>query len=320
MYGAQHLHEFGGLPAVDFQRTTDGGSRPAADAAAWRLYVDPYGGDEDRDRPWAEEFADFLESVDPAGVRALIIGQWGEAYEENSSVPIGLLIAAADRLTSLESVFIGDLEAEEAEITWIQQSDVTALLAAFPALTELGVRGGSELLFPPTKHERLRALTIQAGGLPVEVVRGVLDSELPALERLDLWLGVSAYEGDTNVSDLAPLLSGTRFPRLNHLGLRNSEIQNEIAAAVASAPVVAQLRELDLSNGTLGDEGAAALLEGQPLTHLEALDLHHHFLSGAMEKRVRSALEPHGVRVDLSEKCEPWGDRGVEGRYTAVSE
>ncbi|MFF7006999.1 STM4015 family protein [Streptomyces fimicarius] len=320
MYGAQHLHEFGGLPAVDFQRTTDGGSRPAADAAAWRLYVDPYGGDEDRDRPWAEEFADFLESVDPAGVRALIIGQWGEAYEENSSVPIGLLIAAADRLTSLESVFIGDLEAEEAEITWIQQSDVTALLAAYPALTELGVRGGSELLFPPTKHERLRALTIQAGGLPVEVVRGVLDSELPALERLDLWLGVSAYEGDTNVSDLAPLLSGTRFPRLNHLGLRNSEIQNEIAAAVASAPVVAQLRVLDLSNGTLGDEGAAALLEGQPLTHLEALDLHHHFLSGAMEKRVRSALEPHGVRVDLSEKCEPWGDRGVEGRYTAVSE
>ncbi|MFF0506340.1 STM4015 family protein [Streptomyces fimicarius] len=320
MYGAQHLHEFGGLPAVDFQRTTDGGSRPAADAAAWRLYVDPYGGDDDRDRPWAEEFADFLDSVDPAGVRALIIGQWGEAYEENSSVPIGLLIAAADRLTSLESVFIGDLEAEEAEITWIQQSDVTALLAAFPALTELGVRGGSELLFPPTKHERLRALTIQAGGLPVEVVRGVLDSELPALERLDLWLGVSAYEGDTNVSDLAPLLSGTRFPRLNHLGLRNSEIQNEIAAAVASAPVVAQLRVLDLSNGTLGDEGAAALLEGQPLTHLEALDLHHHFLSGAMEKRVRSALEPHGVRVDLSEKREPWGDRGVEGRYTAVSE
>ncbi|MGW4836564.1 STM4015 family protein [Streptomyces globisporus] len=316
MYGAQHLHEFGGLPAVDFQHTTDGGSRPAADAVAWRVSVDPY----DDDRAWEEEFAAFLDTVDPAGVRALIIGQWGEAYEEHSSVPIGLVIAAADRLTSLEAVFIGDLEAEEAEITWIQQSDVTALLAAFPALTELGVRGGSDLVFPPTKHERLRSLTIQAGGLPVEVVRGVLDSELPALERLDLWLGVSAYEGNTDVSDLAPLLSATRFPRLHHLGVRNSEIQNEIAAAIASAPVVAQLRVLDLSNGTLGDEGAAALLEGQPLTHLEVLDLHHHFLSEAMAERVRSALEPHRVRVDLSEKCEPWGDRGTEGRYTAVSE
>ncbi|MEV6434613.1 STM4015 family protein [Streptomyces anulatus] len=316
MYGAQHLHEFGGLPVADFQHTTDKGSWPAADTVAWRVSVDPY----DDDRPWEEEFADFLDKVDPSCVRALIIGQWGEAYEENSSVPIDLVIAAADRLTSLEAVFVGDLEAEQAEITWIQQSDVTALLTAFPALAELGARGGSDLVFPPTKHERLRALTIQAGGLPSEVVRGVLDSELPALERLDLWLGVSAYEGDTNVAGLAPLLSGTRFPRLNHLGVRNSEVQNEIASAVASAPVVAQLRALDLSNGTLGDEGAAALLEGQPLTHLELLDLHHHFLTDAMAERVRSALEPHGVRVDLSEKCEPWGDRGAEGRYTAVSE
>lgn len=316
MYGAQHLHEFGGLPVVDFQHSADGGARPAPDAVAWRVSVDPY----DDDRPWEEEFADFLDKVEPSGVRALIIGQWGESYEETSSVPINLVIAAADRLTSLEAVFVGDLEAEEAEITWIQQSDVTVLLAAFPALTEFGVRGGSELVFPPTKHERLRALTFQAGGLPAEVVRGVLDSELPALERLDLWLGVSAYEGDTDLTDLAPLLSGTRFPRLNHLGIRNSEIQNEIASAIASAPVVARLRVLDLSNGTLGDEGAAALLEGQPLTHLELLDLHHHFLTDAMAERVRAALEPHGVRVDLAQKREPWGDRGAEGRYTAVSE
>ncbi|MEW9513631.1 STM4015 family protein [Streptomyces bacillaris] len=319
MYGAQHLHEFGGLPAVDFQHTGAGGSRPAADAAAWRVSVEPYG-DDDRDRPWADEFADFLGAVDTAGVKALIIGQWGEAYEENSSVPIDLVIAAADRLTSLEAVFVGDLEAEQAEITWIEQSDVTALLTAFPGLTEFGVRGGTDLVFPPVKHERLRSLTIQAGGLPAQVVRGVIDSELPALEQLDLWLGVSAYGGDTEVTDLAPLLSGTRFPRLHHLGLRNSEVQNEIAAAVASAPVVAQLRTLDLSNGTLGDEGAAALLEGQPLTHLEVLDLHHHFLTEAMEQRVRASLEPHGVRVDLSERNEPWGNRGVEGRYTAVSE
>ncbi|MFJ4964563.1 STM4015 family protein [Streptomyces sp. NPDC088729] len=318
MYGAQHLHEFGGLSAVDFQHSTGEASRPAADAVAWRLAVDPYG--DDADLSWERLFAAFLDSVDASRVRAVIVGQWGEAYEEDSSVPISHIIAAAGRLTSLEAIFVGDLEAEEAEITWIKQSDVTALLAAFPQLTELGVRGGTDLSFPPTKHERLRALTIQAGGLPVQVVRGVLDSELPALERLDLWLGVSGYGGDTDVADLAPLLAGTRFPRLDHLGLRNSEVQNEIAAAVASAPVVAQLRTLDLSNGTLGDEGAAALLEGQPLTHLDVLDLHHHFLTEPMEQRVRAALEPHGVRVDLSERNEPWGEGGPEGRYTAVSE
>ncbi|MGW2180507.1 STM4015 family protein [Streptomyces sp. NPDC001732] len=316
MSGVDHLHEFFGLPVVQFQHTAEEAPVQAADAAAWRISIEPY----EDDTTWEEAFQAFLRAVDPAGVRALIIGQWGESYEETSSYPIDLVIAAADRFTSLQAVFVGDLIMEESEISWIEQSDVTALLNTFPELVELGVRGGSELVFPPSKHERLRALTIETGGLPVGVVRGILDSELPALERLDLWLGVSAYGGDADVADLAPLLSGTRFPRLTHLGLRNSELQNEIASAVASAPVVAQLRVLDLSNGTLGDEGAAALLEGQPLTHLERLDLHHHFMTAAMESRVTGALEPHGVQVDVSERNEPWGNRGVEGRYTSVAE
>ncbi|MET9475017.1 MULTISPECIES: STM4015 family protein [unclassified Streptomyces] len=318
MSGVDHLHELLGLPAVDFQHATGEAPAQPADAAAWRISVDPY--DDESEMTWEEAFQAFLGAVDPGGVRALIIGQWGEATDETSSYPIGLVIAAADRLTSLEAIFVGDMTSEEHEISWIEQCDVTALLTAFPALLELGVRGGTDLRFSPSKHERLRSLTIETGGLPVGVIRGILDSELPALERLDLWLGVSEYGGDADVADLAPLFSGSRFPRLHHLGLRNSELQNEIAGAVASAPVVAQLRTLDLSNGTLGDEGAAALLEGQPLTHLERLDLHHHFLTEPMERRIKEALEPHGVQVDLSEREVPWGDRGIEGRYTTVAE
>ncbi|MFJ8749322.1 STM4015 family protein [Streptomyces sp. NPDC102441] len=316
MSDADRLHDLLGLQAVDFRREAEGEPRPPADAVAWRVSVEPY----EEDGTWEEEFQAFLEAVDPSRVGALIIGQWGESYEENSAYPIGLVVAAATRLTALRGVFVGDLVAEEAEISWIEQSDVTALLTAFPALTHLGVRGGTDLVFPPVKHENLRELTIESGGLPAEALRGVLDSELPALERLDLWLGVSAYGGDAVVPDLAPLLTGSRFPRLHHLGLRNSELQNEIAAALASAPVVAQLRSLDLSNGTLGDEGAAALLEGQPLTHLTALDLHHHFLTEPMEGRLADALVPHGVSLDLSDRCEPWDDQGPEGRYTAVAE
>ncbi|WP_326701098.1 STM4015 family protein [Streptomyces sp. NBC_01754] len=319
MSGVEHLHALLGLPAVDFQQETGGAARPAAGDAAWRIRVDPYDDDEG-ERTWEELFGAFLEAVDPGGVRALIIGQWGEAADQDSSYPIGLVVAAADRLTSLEAVFVGDLVMEESEISWIEQSDVTALLAAFPALTELGVRGGSGLVFPPVTHAALRTLTVESGGLPAEVVRGVVDSELPSLEHLELWLGVSAYGGDATLRDLAPLLSGTRFPGLHHLGLRNSELENEIAAAMASAPVAARLRSLDLSSGTLGDEGAAALLEGQPLTHLASLDLHHHFMTPPMERRVIGALEPHGVRVDVSERCEPWDGRGAAGRYTTVAE
>jgi hypothetical protein len=39
-----------------------------------------------------------------------------------------------------------------------------------------------------------------------------------------------------------------------------------------------------------------------------------------MERRITEALKPHGVRVDVSEREKPWGDRGIEGRYTSASE
>jgi hypothetical protein len=314
----EHLQELHGLPAFDFPEPDSDQKLPAADSVAWRLAVDPYGdsSEEGFDDLWGR----FLDTVDPSGVRAIVIGQWGEPYDNDSGVIVEHLVDARDRLTSLRAVFIGDLEMEEAEISWIEQSDVTPVLDAYPLLEEFGIRGGTGLRFPAVRHARLRTLSFEAGGLPGEVVRGVAASELPALEYLEMWLGVEGYGGDATVADLAPVLAGGRFPALHHLGLRNSEIQDEIAAAVASAPVVARLKSLDLSLGVLTDEGAAALLDGQPLTHLTWLDLRHNFLSEPVAQRVRAALEPSGVEVDLSERGEEWDDEGTVHRFTAVAE
>ncbi|MCZ2525324.1 MULTISPECIES: STM4015 family protein [Streptomyces] len=316
----QHLTELLGLPVVDFADVSAKGDLPAADSVAWRVGVDPY--DDEGGEDFEERWRRFLGTVDPAGVRAVVIGQWGEPYDNDSGEVVSLLVGARDRLTGLRAVFLADLEMEEAEISWIEQSDVTPVLEAYPALEEFGVRGGSGLRFPAVRHEALRRLWFETGGLPGEVVRGVGACTLPALEYLEMWLGVSDYGGDAGVADLAPLLEGGRFPRLRHLGLQDSEIQDEIAAAVASAPVVAQLRSLSLSMGVLTDAGAEALLTGQPLTHLAELDLHHHYLSEPMMQRLREALEPAGVRVDLSECEEPEsdGDDGTVWRYVAVSE
>ncbi|MDJ0346031.1 STM4015 family protein [Streptomyces sp. H10-C2] len=318
MSAVEHLHELHGLPAFDFPGPDSKDELPAPDAVAWRLTADPH--DDDSDEEFGDVWDRFLDTVDPSRVRAIIIGQWGEAYEEDSTGIVEDLVDAKHRLTALEAVFIGDLEPEQAEISWIEQSDVTPVLAAYPELREFGARGGTGLLFPAVRHEHLRTLTFEAGGLPADVVRGVAASELPALEYLELWLGVEEYSGDATIADLAPILAGTRFPALHHLGLRNSEIQDEIAAAVASAPVVARLTSLDLSLGVLTDNGAAALLAGQPLTHLQWLDLHHHFLSDPIAQRLRDALEPSGVEVDLSEPAEPWNSEGVVHRFTAVAE
>ncbi|MFI9602090.1 STM4015 family protein [Streptomyces sp. NPDC052043] len=317
MSHVEHLKELHGLPAFDFAQFAGKRELPEAGAAAWRLAVEPYG---DSPEDFGALWDRFLDSVDPAGVRALIVGQWGEPYDNDSSGIVRRLVAARDRLTALRAVFIGDLEMEEAEISWIEQCDVTPVLEAYPLLEEFGVRGGTGLRFPAVRHERLRRLRFEAGGLPGEVVRGVAAGEFPALEHLDLWLGVEEYGGDTQVADLAPILAGGRFPALRHLGLRNSEIQDEIATAVAGAPVVAELTSLDLSLGVLTDEGATALLGGRPLTHLTRLDLHHNFLSEPVAERIRTALEPSGVEVDLSERGQVWEDDGVVHRFTAVAE
>ncbi|MEU0806489.1 STM4015 family protein [Streptomyces sp. NPDC005970] len=321
-----YLETFAGLPVTDFATSgTDASDLPPADAVAWRLAC---GWDDDL--PFDKLWRKFLETVPADQVRAIVIGSWwGEGGYESVQPVIDRLTESAERLPALRAVFLGDVTGEECELSWLEMADVTPVVEAYPLLEEFvargcGFGGDGPLAFRPVRHERLRTLRFESGGLPASIVRAVCDSELPRLEHLALWLGVDQYGGDATVADLAPLLAGGRFPELRHLGLQNSETQDEIAAAVAAAPVVAQLTSLDLSMGTLTDAGAEALLEGQPLTHLTALDLHHHYLSEKLAQRVRDALEPSGVEVDLSEQQQPhrWaGDESdEEHRYVAVSE
>ncbi|MFJ8108141.1 STM4015 family protein [Streptomyces sp. NPDC096132] len=314
-----HLNSLYRLPARTFPSAdapTDG--LPDAAAVAWRITSDVYGSDED----WTQAFTRFCATVDTTRVKALIVGAWQESYDTDPTPIVEALLAARDRFPALRALFVGDMVMEESEISWITQTDVTPLLAGFPDLEEFGARGGNGLRFPALTHSALRRLVIETGGMPADVVRGVGGSDLPALEHLDLWLGTPDYGGDSEVADLEPILSGARLPNLRHLALRNSEMQDAVAAAVASAPVVARLEVLDLSMGILTDDGAAALLGGQPLTHLKKLDLHHHYLTKPLEDRVRQTLEPAGVEVDLDrdDAEEDTEDDGTVWRYVAVGE
>ncbi|WP_433360505.1 STM4015 family protein [Streptosporangium sp. CA-115845] len=300
--------EYAGLPIVSLR--PPGAPMPAAGEAAWRISVRVH----DAKETFEEHFARFVETVDTTEVRAIIVGGWDEAYEVDASGPIRLLAGNAARLPKLRSLFFGAMPSEECEISWIVQSDVTPLLEAFPLLERLEVRGGTELKLRPVRHDNLKILRFETGGLPPAVARAVGASDLPALEYLELWLGAENYGGDTTVADLEGILSGERLPALRHLGLQDSEIQDEVAAAVASAPVVARLESLALSMGTLTDTGAEALLASRPPAHLRRLDLHHHFLSDAMVERLRAAFS--GVELDLSEQEKPDDD----WYYVAVSE
>ncbi|WP_338894478.1 STM4015 family protein [Streptomyces sp. TG1A-60] len=317
-----HLREFHDLPVHEFPDSVSGpedaGDLPAPESVAWRIAVQTY----DSEEEWEDAFARFLASVDTTGVRAVVVGAWSEAYDKGPEKVIEALVAAKDRLPALRALFLGDIVMEECEISWINQGDVSPLLNTFSELEEFGVRGGQGLVFPAVRHERLRTLAVETGGMPAEAVRGVAASDLPALVHLDLWLGTSEYGGDSEVADLAPILAGTRLPALRHLALRNSETQDDICAALAAAPVVARLDVLDVSMGVLTDDGATALLTGQPLTHLTELDLHHNYLSSAMRDRLRDSLEAEGVQVDVdvddAESDED--DDGTVWRFVAVGE
>jgi hypothetical protein len=301
-----HLTTFAGLPVVAWDHEE---SPPDPAAVAWRLDVEIV---EVEEMKFAEIFEQLLERTGDAGPTALIVGNWGEAFER--PFPVDLFVRNSARLGGLRALFIGEMTAEQCEISWIQHGDITPLLQAFPALEHLWVRGAEGLELSPMRHEGLRELVLESGGLPATVVRAIGACDLPQLTRLELWLGVSEYGGDARADDLAPILAGRSLPALTRLGLRNAEIADEVAAAVAAAPVVGRLAELDLSMGVLSDTGAEALLAGQPLTHLKTLGLSHHFMTPELAQRLVDELP--GVFVDVSDRQEEeeWG------RYTAVAE
>ena len=325
-----YLSTFAGLPVFEFRLPDDDEVRPEIpedpENWAWRMAL----GYSDDDAGYPELLDAFLDAVDGRRVRALILGFWSEDMEDDSSYASIPLVERAERFPALEALFIGDMTSDQIEVSWIFQSDPGPVLAAFPGLRVFGLRGTTNLEMAPLRHAALEELVLQGGGLPPAVVRAVGASELPSLTELQLYLGSHWYQGGATGQDLAPILHGAAFPRLRHLGLRDADNQDDIAAEIADAPIVAQLETLDLSLGNLSDSGAAALIAGQPLRHLKKLDLHHHYLTEEMMQRLWAAFPGIDVNLDEQETPResgtPWqGDDDPEQarrnlRYIAVSE
>jgi hypothetical protein len=333
------LSEFAGLPVVEFPasgtweerlgRIRERGGDPRDPASrAWLLRTSEHLRRPPEDKG-ADYLARFLSEVDTEQVTALVIGEWGYASDGGLYQAANLLVKHADALPNLRSLFFGDITFDECELSWISQPGLAPLVAAFPRLEELTVKGADgmegQLGLHVPSHTGLRSLTLESGGLPGRVVREVASSGLPALEHLELWLGMEEYGGSTSPQDLAPVLSGEAFPRLRYLGVRNAEHWTEWVPVLAGAPVVKRLEALDLSLGILTDQGARELVDrAEAFFGLRKLDLHYHFLSEGMVERVRAAFAGTGVELDLDvgRDEEDWEDDDDEEPYyyTAASE
>ena len=226
---------------------------------------------------------------------------------------------ASERLIGLRALFIGEMTGDECEISWIfYEGNLAPVAQAYPKLTHLQIRGGAMSL-AGLKHAALTTLIIESGGLDADVIGEVLQAKLPALEHLELWLGTPNYGGIEEIGPLKPLLDENPFPKLRRLGLRNSELADEIAIALTGSRLMKQLEVLDLSLGNLSDQGAKALLKCINIRPLKTLDIHHHFVSPDMLERLKQT----GVELIAHDEQQPDGiddETGEPYRYCAVME
>ena len=259
----------------------------------------------------------LLEEPNSDKLEALVFGLWVEAYEIDSSIIVQALVDAKQRLTNLKAVFIGDIDSHDCEISWIRQSDISPILQAYPKLEILQVRGGDGLQFsPPIRHNHLKALIVETGGLSRDTVAQICKMNLPALEHLELWFGSEDYGGDCWAEDIHPIIFEGRFPNLTYLGLRNSQFSDEIVSAIVASPIINSISILDLSMGTLSDIGAEELLNCQAISYLDILNVSESFLSEEMIDKL-SSLD---VRVLANNQKKEDEDSYIHGRYCSIAE
>jgi len=306
-----NLSTFLNKTVVDYS-TTDGIQNPEKFVYRIRISYDDF----DNGTTVLSLFDTFVKDPKITSVTEIIFGAFDYESSDSTEGIVNKLVEYKDILKNLKAIFIGDITYEENEISWINQSNVGPVLAAYPDLEHFQVRGGNDLSFGKIEHANLKTLIVETGGLPPNVVAEVSNAHLPNLQRLDLWLGSDNYGFNSTISDFASIISGRPFPNLVHLGLMNSEIQNDVAIAIAQSSVLNQLEVLDMSMGNMDDKGGEAVLNSEGMKNLKSINLRHHYLSDAM----MSKLSARFSNINLDEQEEAEEDDDETYRYIEVSE
>jgi uncharacterized protein (TIGR02996 family) len=179
------------------------------------------------------------------------------------------------------------------------------LWAAVPRLTELRVCG-DRVGLGALELPDLQVLELDThASSAVAATHAIAHAHWPELERLVLRCGRTAA-WHTIIRELRFLLARAFVPKLRHLGVIGAGLADAlIVDALATFPVLRQLRTLDLSASELTDHGAHQLARhADAYRHLESLDVS------------RNRLTPDGVRavagigsmVKLDEQREPIAD------------
>ncbi len=269
----------------------------------------------------------LLESHNVNKIEALIFGVllWGVDINLNS-----IIANAKDNLPNLKAIFLGDAPHYQISVQPCYE-DVSPILLSYDRLEYLQIRCNNGfngrtgekvherfIFCKPLKHDCLKVLRVESGGLARRTILDLNQLKLPALEYLELWFGSANYGGNSCWHDLIPIISGEKFPTLKYLGLRNCEYTDDIAFELAQSPFIKKLYDLDLSMGTLGDEGLQALLDCPDINELCTLNVSRNYIS---QKFIESILPQFQLTCEViidNQQCKEYVDRS--NRYCVVAE
>lgn len=267
-----------------------------------KRYTYSYDEYEEQGKSAKDMVADILADPDFLSLTELIVGDWGNAWEDSCQPILDGIVAHAGQFSHIQSLFIGDMDFEECEVSWIMQGNFSGLWAALPNLRSLTIKGSMDLVLGDICHEGLEELAIICGGLGSDVIRSVQNAKLPNLKKLLLYIGIDDYGFDGNADTVKELLDKADFPKLTYLGIVDSEIQDELAKVVLESKFMGQVETLDLSLGTLTDQGGQLLLDTLPKwPNIRNLDVHYNYLTDEMAQK----LEKLSIAVDASERNQP---------------
>jgi len=251
----------------------------------------------------------------------LVIGYWGSSWDENCQELIDAIIEHKDKFSHIKSLFIGDIDSEECEVSWIVQADYSKLWEAMPQLEKLTIKGSNELKLGEIKHDSLKSLEIICGGLPKTVFKSIQNAELPSLECLILCIGISDYGFDGDADTIKDLLEKAEFPKLKYLGILDSEIQDELAEVVLDSKYMKQIETLDLSYGTLTDKGGELVAEKlKAYPNIKKVIIEYHYLSDQGIQNLQQAMKALGKDLKIEDQQEEDEYDGEIYYYAMITE
>ncbi|MEJ2612928.1 MAG: hypothetical protein P8179_23430, partial [Candidatus Thiodiazotropha sp.] len=290
--------------------------RPLPDPDKYAIRLSLYDYEDD----FNDYFSDFLKLEGIANIDTLLLGVWTEPWLNTPDEAIKQLIDHRASLPKLSALFIGDIDEEDCMVSFMQQTNLSAIYEAFPALQTLKTRGTQGLSLGRLQLPQLHTLIMVSQSLDVDILDQISAAEIPQLSHLELWLGGSGhgYYHVITPEQLANFLTELhKFPKLTSLGLCNYEGSDELARVISETGLPPSVTRLDLSNGNLTDEGGRYLLEAaEMLKQLQSLDLNYHYLSDEMMERF-SKLP---LQVDVSSQVEVDENDSEVFRYIGLFE